>query len=159
MDNPNNLLAQIERMRSDHSKMLYIINDMFQNENINEEQKVKLKYLVCLDDRNLLNILKRNYESEQDLKDSIIEIADSIDRNDLEELIKESKDILNRQETGSDDTAPDDIGGSPTGEFLLKRKKEVDSHKKDLKDFHIGGTATEAQKCDLGLSPNLDKKK
>ena len=89
--------------------MFYLIAEMFSEEIIDSDTKAKLKYMVCLNDANLFNVL-RKHENIDDMKEEVRRIGESINLEALQEQVA-STDILQPSVEDSAVTGEDDLGG------------------------------------------------
>ena len=69
--------------------MLFLIGQMYREGEINNDIKINLKYLVFLNDENLLGVFRKGYTNINDLKNEIRIMGKNLDQDDLEEMFKD----------------------------------------------------------------------
>ena len=166
-------MEELENLKNPHSRMLYLISKMYKENEITQDTKINLKYLVFLNDANLLNILKKRYTSIEDITAEIKYFSKNLTREVVEEELK-SSDLFNvnadseateAHEVDNTKEASDTIDsqGSPMGTFLRDRKKGKQKMDKSVTGFTLektaqsNGTAGNAvvMSCGIGESPKF----
>ena len=91
-----NPMETLNKLLTKHSKLLWLIAFMEKSGSIDHETKLKLKYMVFLNDANLLNVLKKGYTDINDMIDDIRAQASSIEFEALEEAVKNAPKIVDQ---------------------------------------------------------------
>ncbi|CAI2378567.1 unnamed protein product [Moneuplotes crassus] len=168
-------MEELENLKNSHSRMLYIISQMYKDNEISRQVKINLKYLVFLNDANLLGILNKGYVNIQDLKEEIKTLGKNLNNEDLEEEFKSAEVFRIDQQPQSTTQATQEetvqfLAGesSPISSFLQKAKKRKQRSDKPVDNFHLDQAAQNAstnvsqnesnpiiQECDFGASPKV----
>ena len=162
-------MEKLANLKNNHSRMLYIISQMYKDNEISRQVKINLKYLVFLNDANLLGILNKGYVNIEDLKDEIKVLGKNLNNEDLEEEFKSSEVFKLDQEPtavtkATEQETKEFLAGesSPISSFLQKAKKRKQRSDKPVDNFHLDQAAQNAvkkeknpiiQECDFGASP------
>uniref|UniRef100_A0A7S3N523 Uncharacterized protein n=1 Tax=Euplotes harpa TaxID=151035 RepID=A0A7S3N523_9SPIT len=145
---------------------------MYREQRINQETKINLKYLVFLNDPNLLNILKRRHGTIEAIVEDIKSFSKNLTREVVEEELKNS-DLFNggndieteKFEEDDGQTAASLLEGqsSPMGSFLKERKKGKQKMDKSASEFYLDNAKptvgvngnTAVMSCGIGDSPKF----
>ena len=165
-------MEELENLKNNHSRMLFLISQMYRDNEITREVKINLKYLVFLNDANLLGVLKKGYTNIEDLKKEIKIIGKNLDHEDLEEEFKNA-DMFNFNQDNNTvpNATPQEEGNemlagqtSPISSFLQEAKKRKQRNDQPVDNFHIEQAARNTQdtdtnplikECDFGASPKV----
>ena len=161
-------MDELENLKSSHSRILYLISQMFRDNEITREVKINLKYLVFLNDANIIGILQKGYTNIEDLKNEIKILGKNLDHEDLEEEFKNA-DLFkfNQGEETPDKSGQQEENefmagqSSPISSFLQEAKKRKQRNDRPVDTFHIeqatkmgaDGKNPIIQECDFGASP------
>lgn len=166
-------MEELENLKNPHSRMLFLISKMFKDNEITQETKLNLKYLVFLNDSNLLNILKKRYTNIEDIVADIKYFSKNLTREVVEEELK-SSDLFtvnadheaaeeNEEIETIDNSDALASQGSPMGSFLRDRKKKKQTQDKSVSGFTLekptqsnGATGNSVvMSCGIGESPKF----
>lgn len=166
-------MEELENLKNPHSRMLYLIGKMYREGEITQDVKINLKYLVFLNDANLLNILQKRYTNIEDMKEEIKYLGKNLTQEDLEEELKNSdlfkvnteEDINETTRENQEQEINEQLAAqsSPISSFLRDAKKRKQKMDKSVSNFHIeqvnqhkddGGNPV-IKECDFGASPKF----
>ena len=167
-------MEELENLKNPHSRMLYLISKMYKENEISQDTKINLKYLVFLNDANLLNILKKRYTSIEDIEAEIKYFSKNLTREIVEEELK-SSDLFNVDADAEAAKHTDEVQeiqdssdslasqSSPMGSFLRDRKKGKQKMDKSVSNFSLDKQAPSVgtpgnsvvMSCGIGESPKF----
>ena len=164
-------MEELENLKNEHSRMLYLIGKMYKDGEITQDVKINLKYLVFLNDANLLNVLRKDHPTIEDMKAEIKYMGKNLNHEDLEEELKNSNlfNVNGEQEAAAPQKVEEDDSNqllmeqsSPVSSFLRNVKKRKQKMDKSVNDFHIEQVNKSDEKdnsvmkvCDFGASPKV----
>ena len=138
---------------------------------VDNDIKINLKYLVFLNDDNLLGVFRKGYTNIDDLKNEIRIIGKNLDQDDLEEMFKDENLFQisngNSEENKKEDNKFDlGLISSPISSYLQDAKKRKQRMDKPVDDFqleppsnnrsHQEDNNTAIMQCDVGASPKIN---
>ena len=135
-------MDELENLKNNHSRMLYLIGQMYKDGEISNDIKINLKYLVFLNDDNLLGILRKGYTNIDDLKNEIKILGKNLDQEELEELFKD-QNLFQLNNGHAEDSKKEendyDVGvmSSPISSMLQNAKKMKQRRDKPVDDFKL----------------------
>ena len=164
-------MDELENLKNEHSRMLFLIGKMYKDGDISQDVKINLKYLVFLNDANLLGILKKEHTNIDEMKHEIKYLGKNLNHEDLEQELKDS-DLFAAKDGEINDTSAQKTSNpeedqylnevsSPISSFLRDAKKRNQNKVKSVTDFKIesNGPTDKGNKviaeCDFGASPKI----
>ena len=122
--------------------MLFLIGQMYREGEINNDIKINLKYLVFLNDENLLGVFRKGYTNIDDLKNEIRIMGKNLDQDDLEEMFKDENLFQfnngNIEEAKKDENDIDfNLISSPISSWLQDAKKRKQRMDKPVDGFQL----------------------
>lgn len=153
--------------------MLYLIGKMSRDGEISHDVKINLKYLVFLNDPNLLNILQKNHTDIEEMKNEIKYLGKTFKPEDLEDELKNSDLFKVNTEEDTNETTKENEAqevnaqlaaqSSPISTFLRDKKKRMQKMDRSVEEFHIEPGNRQADpngnpalnECEFGASPKF----
>ena len=98
---------EIGKLHTTHSKCLYLIAKMFGDGEISHDEKIKLKYLVFLEDSRLFDLWQnqKNANNADIVKKDLKSLAHKVSQEELEEMLDQK---VKEAETREDEKSGED---------------------------------------------------
>ena len=126
----NKIGNNLGKLTNDSSKLLYLINYIFEKGKINKQQKIKLKELVCQEKELVFNLLN-NYKNITNFMDSakLVVMNSEITKDQTKSTVHKALISVLSQNQIKQNTEFDDLP-SPQGNLMMKMKKLKQKKKK-----------------------------
>ena len=126
----NKIGNNLGKLANDSSKLLYLINYIFEKGKINKQQKIKLKELVCQEKELVFNLLN-NYKNITNFIDSakLVVMNSEITKDQTKSTVHKALISVLSQNQIKQNTEFDDLP-SPQGNLMMKMKKLKQKKKK-----------------------------
>ena len=126
----NKIGNNLGKLTNDSSKLLYLINYIFEKGKINKQQKIKLKELVCQEKELVFNLLN-NYKNITNFIDSakLVVMNSEITKDQTKSTVHKALISVLSQNQIKQNTEFDDLP-SPQGNLMMKMKKLKQKKKK-----------------------------
>ena len=165
-------MEALDKLKNPHSRMLFLIQKMYKEQQISTDTKINLKYLVFMNDPNLFNIFNKGYTELDHMLKEIKEVGEGCDREVLEEELKNSNFLDSNATTTTEQHQNDDsdakkqidLISSPMGSFLANRKRQKQVMDKPIDNFYLDRpvenhtakeTSSAVMSCGIGESPKF----
>ena len=128
----NEIENTLSKLSNDSSKLLYLINYIFENGKINRQQKIKLKELVCQEKELVFNLLI-NYKNISNFIDSakLVVMNSEITKDQTKSTVHKALiSVLSQNQIQQNEF--DDMP-SPQGNLMMKMKKMKQKRKNNNK--------------------------